>query len=162
LGLTCSTDGIGLMSVTTHAADAAGLTTLTARTVTFEPTAAARGAVYFPVASIVPTVELPPATSLTVHVMAVLAAPSTVAINRRSPPSGTFTAVGETRTVCAPAGAAAAAITRSTPSVSRLWPSARMDFSSTSRMQVSVVFLRQRLDRQQARCVPQQRLMRRP
>jgi len=109
-----------LRTVITQDADAVLLTTLVAVAVTVQPAGGTAGAVYFPVASMTPSVAFPPGIPLTVQVTAVLAAPFTKAVNRRSPPTGTLAAVGETVTVWANAGAALATINRSKPSLNRL------------------------------------------
>jgi hypothetical protein len=102
-------------------AKAAGFATLLALARTRQPSGGRGGAVYLPVASIMPTIALPPAIPLTAQVTAVLGIPSTDAVSRRSPPSGTLANGGETATVCAMAGAAAANQS-TTPSVTRLSP----------------------------------------
>lgn len=117
--------GIWLRTVIRHFAEAAGFETLVAVAVTFQPAGGNAGAMYFPVASMTPTIELPPGIPLIVQATAVLAAPFTKAVNRRSPPTGTLTEVGETVTVWAIAGAAMATISGSKPSINRLWPYVR-------------------------------------
>ena len=66
-----------MRTVITQVAEAAGFDTLVAFAVTYQPAGGDAGAVYLPVASMTPTVELPPGMPLTVQVTAVLATPFT-------------------------------------------------------------------------------------
>ncbi|MFQ5329106.1 MAG: hypothetical protein ACE5D4_03850, partial [Thermodesulfobacteriota bacterium] len=75
---------------------------LTALIVTVAGEGALAGAVYRPVASIVPTVALPPATPLTCQVTVVVAEPVTVSENCFVLPTSTLAVDGETDTATAP------------------------------------------------------------
>src|SRR5689334_25208674 len=68
-------------TVTAASANTVGVPALVARTVTFGAAGMTAGAVYKPVAEIVPYVELPPAVPFTVHVTFVFAEFETVAVN---------------------------------------------------------------------------------
>lgn len=103
-------------------AERVGFARLVALAVTFPPAGGVSGAVYLPVLSMKPMVVWPPTMPLTVQRTAVVALPFTYAVNRRSPPTGTTTDVGDTVTVWALAGAARATSSRNTSSVSRLRP----------------------------------------
>ena len=105
--------------------DAAGSAIVVAFAVTVEPAAAAPGAVYFPLTSMMPTAALPPTILLTDQVTAVLARPFAYAVRRRSPPIGTLTELGKTVTLAATAGAAIATV-RSRASRNGRWPYARI------------------------------------
>src|ERR1700730_13444931 len=107
-GATAVTLGTRLLTVTLHEAEAEGSALLVALTVTLQPLGGTAGATYLPVLSIVPTVELPAGTPLTVHLTVVSAAPFTFAVICLTPPTATVKLVGSTVTVT-PAGAAAKA-----------------------------------------------------
>ncbi|HVN83625.1 MAG TPA: hypothetical protein VMW17_02150 [Candidatus Binatia bacterium] len=83
----------------THDPERVGLAALRAVAVTLQPAGGVLGAVYLPVPSMKPTIELPPTIPLTDQVTAELATPFTYAVSRRSAPTGTVTAVGDTVTV---------------------------------------------------------------
>lgn len=90
--------------VTLALADFDGSATLVAVTLTFGGAGASTGAVYVaesePVAVMVPRVEFPPATLLTLQLTATLEAPApvTVALKFADPPGATFAELGATLT----------------------------------------------------------------
>ena len=98
--------GLGVMVTVTDCAtvtmaepEAAGFATETAVTVTVAGLGMVLGAVYSPVALMVPTVALPPATPFTCQVTAVFVVPETVAVNWSVAPGLTVEEAAVTVTV---------------------------------------------------------------
>ena len=88
--------GVGFHSVTALVAFLLESATLIAFTVMELEEGKLAGAVYLPVASMVPSVEEPPGVSLTDQVTEVLVAPVTVAVNVRKAPARMLAVVGAT------------------------------------------------------------------
>jgi hypothetical protein len=93
-----SRTGTGLMTVTEAVPARVGSATLVAFTVTPFGEGGTAGAVYMPVASIVPTEESPPGIPFTAHVTEVLDVPLTVALNCSFSRTMAVVLLGETET----------------------------------------------------------------
>jgi hypothetical protein len=93
-----SRTGIGLTMVTEAVPARVGSATLIAFTVTAFGEGGTAGAVYMPVASIVPTEESPPGIPFTAHVTEVLEVPLTVAVNCSLSRTMAVVLLGETET----------------------------------------------------------------
>ena len=93
-----------LVTVAVAVPELPGLATLVARMVTATGEGRICGAVYSPVALIVPTVELPPVMPFTLHVTVVFVVLVTDAVNGCVAPSSTFCVPGATETATAGGG----------------------------------------------------------
>ena len=90
--------GTGLMTVTEAVPARVGSAALVAFTVTAFGEGGTAGAVYMPVAPIVPTEESPPGIPFTAHVTEVLEVPLTVAVNCSLSRTMAVVLLGETET----------------------------------------------------------------
>ena len=101
VGVTALTNGIGFCNVMVALADAVLSAALVAVIVTELGFGIAAGDLYLPVESMVPTVEFPPATPLTVQLTAVFVLFATVAVRLSVSPMRTFAVPGATVTLVA-------------------------------------------------------------